>query len=1064
MELEDLKNFSFEFFDLLSEKDFFSLVDKNIKIPREYYKLNKSFIKNNNILEWVIKNDPMSVLEFLEDAFTEENINTMLNNSLFMEDEFVIKFPFLLDNLNYRLMFVKTNPSALNYLKSNQMTIDIIHLLEEMNYVLKRKDMEKFPLLLNNTNLFKTFVESNHNWQLEIPYMNNEIVFLMLHIGYIPKKEDFDAWPQLCNYRELLLRAFKADVSAIVYFKSDLLSCEETELALKRGYIATETDLKKNPELGSYFDIMGEAIKRDPHLIVYLQPDCFFTDIIKNALTKYEITVEDLYNHPQLRSHRKLMACLPQYKNYSTFLSEEEKVKEIQKCLLSGSVDDLLNLPFLLPKFGSKTEISDVMSLVHYLYEQIDETNEDVQETWFNFFDQIINNIINIRYENNKYTFAYSDIVAVHNDIIRVFSNLSYHDVENQLSQFTIRLCKFSEDGKKSLYNDIRAMIDQLYNLYLEKGNLDLADTSIFTNKLLNWHRNAFIRFEKNKIKESLSSKLDLMLKKKKSLYIGRKMEIIANMLEQGKYDKLGISISEIKEIFKIIRQEIINNKKLRKSKIIISDKQFDKIEKHFIKHGIISHNALCNILGMEDIRAFNFIRNKYNKIYMSCLDSVTLEKKEQRITDHDKSNFGYNYNNFIIRNNTFVARNLALLILKLDNQTLKNILDLGSNLYDLKDIIPFIDLLEEFDMNTFINIITNYSKIKKTIISYSPYLNNHINLFGTSFDEIVKLANGYNMVNDTHLTIFGEYVCKQLGEADCYKYLDFYLEMLKRKKGLIPPVSYLDDSFIVQSGNYSSVERLLIGKWYQTSCIDLLNSAGAPTYGECLVGLNGDVIVVKNRFDNSFCTRILAFRRGNVVQLAMKKNDTFELPLTMLLKFARQIIEQASVINDNIDFVFINGQFSKLDKSVFPIIKDDNFVCSFPHADLDSYATLIGIKDNCENIMEKMNFDALPKGMYDKIRQGINLTPTTVDINRIKALNTYLLHVDLKKDSILNEFSPFYHKDYQDVVCGEDWYIAIKNNGETEELILPIADEKTFEEIEMVKNRLNNNSLKCKK
>ena len=110
------------------------------------------------------------------------------------------------------------------------------------------------------------------------------------------------------------------------------------------------------------------------------------------------------------------------------------------------------------------------------------------------------------------------------------------------------------------------------------------------------------------------------------------------------------------------------------------------------------------------------------------------------------------------------------------------------------------------------------------------------------------------------------------------------------------------------------------------------------------------------------------------------------------------------------------------------------------------------------------MDFDALPKGMYDKIRQGINLIPTTVDINRIKALNMYLLHDDLKKDSILNEFSPFYHKDYQDVVCGEDWYIAIKNNGETEELILPIADEKTFEEIEMVKNRLNNNSLKCKK
>ena len=57
-----------------------------------------------------------------------------------------------------------------------------------------------------------------------------------------------------------------------------------------------------------------------------------------------------------------------------------------------------------------------------------------------------------------------------------------------------------------------------------------------------------------------------------------------------------------------------------------------------------------------------------------------------------------------------------------------------------------------------------------------------------------------------------------------------------------------------------------------------------------------------------------------------------------------------------------------------------------------------------------------------------------------------------LNKENRFCSFEPFYKEEYANVVCGEDWYIAIRTDGTLEELVLPSKDSRTYEEFEQMK------------
>ena len=97
-----------------------------------------------------------------------------------------------------------------------------------------------------------------------------------------------------------------------------------------------------------------------------------------------------------------------------------------------------------------------------------------------------------------------------------------------------------------------------------------------------------------------------------------------------------------------------------------------------------------------------------------------------------------------------------------------------------------------------------------------------------------------------------------------------------------------------------------------------------------------------------------------------------------------------------------------------------------------------------------------------------IIVMPSLVENNRIVISNIQMeetirnveenekCFIDVEiKEKKAREFTPFYIKEYEKVVCGEDWYIAIKQDGTLEEMILQSNDNRTYDEVEQVKETL---------
>ena len=61
--------------------------------------------------------------------------------------------------------------------------------------------------------------------------------------------------------------------------------------------------------------------------------------------------------------------------------------------------------------------------------------------------------------------------------------------------------------------------------------------------------------------------------------------------------------------------------------------------------------------------------------------------------------------------------------------------------------------------------------------------------------------------------------------------------------------------------------------------------------------------------------------------------------------------------------------------------------------------------------------------------------------LTALKALKSSLDNSEEAK----NNFEPFYRNEFIKVISGEDWYIAIKETGEIEEVILPSNDPRTM-------------------
>ncbi len=984
----------FNNFSQLTEKDFFDVINK-ISIPSYYIKQNLELSKSSKVLNYMLDLDNYAFRNFKPAAFSSECLNKIASFNI-------------------------------------QFTVD---------------DVKNYPILLNNQQLCLKILK-------QIPTWSEELIKTIVTNGFIPKKEYFYLNEDWKNSSLLITQTFLHDASVIVLFNDNLLNETTTKSAYQRGYIATEEDLINNPSLTHYYYIMEPAIKNNPKLIIYLAEDCAISiNLIKDTLDKYKITKEDLINHPQLTKKYSIMYELPELRRYSAFLSDMEKAQIFYQALKKDKINTD-TLPFLDYKFGSKVDINKLNQLIKYLKISFNEEDITFQQNYFRTLDKVIDGIINIRYTQNKFSFKYQDIVSLNDAISDTFKNASINQNYDLIIDLINDLYEFC--GKTLNINDIKNSILKFYVVFSEKQVLDLELTNEFNNKILNFHRNHYLSTEKEKVLKNIKQSLNLTKKKSEHILVGRKLKKVENIIKEKKLFQLGITEADLKNYINETMKKILANKDIKKLAININNLQ--NVAQYFYNNGTLTNEIVKNYLNLDKIKTLKYIVNQFTKIKFNLTDKVYLSSNESFISRWDKEKLdGLNYNNFIIADNERYYKNLANLLIQLDDKSLEEILINGSSISEVADLIPLIGLTEEFDIDTYKNILINYQRIKQKLLKNNDSSQqNYKKIILKKFYDLICLANAYNSIDDITLYALGRNIVSQVGEQNSLKYLEFYIEMLKRQRGYIPPIKISNSEYSLESGLYSDPLRLLIGKKPDNkSCIDLLNTAGVATYKEVLLERTGDVILIRNNL-NQLVSRILLFRRGNVIQMVTRKYEKFSIELYKLL--ADQIMQKSLAVNDNIDYIFVNESSIDNVDDKYKVISDNRFVNNFAHADFSSSAVLLTAKDKIDDYVDfnsKMNFLALPQATYQKPRQALFFNPSETDITRLKALDIVLENDILKKEQKIKDFQVFNINNYKKVVCGEDWYLAIKNDNTLEQLILPTNDLRTYEEIKALKEEL---------
>lgn len=1052
-----LKQYVLKHFSEISVNDFFQVVER-IKVPSNYFLKNDNLNQNSDVLNRMLDIDSNAFKYFKQNALTDDCINKIADLEVAITFDDIDKYPMLLNNNKICEKTIRSIPQIIKKMDNDQINDKIISILEKSNYIPDYEDIERVPLISNNKILLTRAIKEKPDIITRLKELSNELVSVALENNFIPQKQHFYDNPNLKMYNKLIEKAFAKDPSIIVLFDKKGLNESNVMSARRRGFVAKKRDLIENSNLCNIHYIMEDAIKNDPQLIAFLSADCYISqDLLEQTMKAYRITKEDLERNPDLTKMGWIMDLLPEFNLYAAYLTEQEKENEIIKCLRMNNDLETEKLPFLDYKFGGKSEIRKLSELVDCLKIEVNENDVNTQQNYMQMLDKIVDGVVNIRYIQNKFSFKYPDIVYMNDSLVELFNNVNITRDYSLISKYVEDLYLFI--GKKLTIEQIKEDVEKMYAIYVDRESIDLSITNGFCNKILNQHRNFFMSKEKEDIFKRIEEQMKLTEKKKNTILNGRKIKKIRTLIEQKDFQQLGLTEEQLQLEINNVKSSILNNKDLKKTGIIINSQNLDYLVEQFKLNGELNEENVRYLLGIDNKNISTFIVNKFEQIKFKLINNVKLSEIDSFISEIEKTKLGgLNYTNYIIGDNNRYLYNLSKLLLNLDDETLNKILNNKNLIGEVANLLPLVNLIDELDINTFINILSDYERVRNKIIEGA---NVQVNLESKEvilkkIDELISISNAYGSIDDIMLSALGRNIVAEIGEHSSLKYLEFYLKMLNRQGGYIPSVSLKTSNYYLESGLYSDPERLLIGKIPdKNSCIDLLNSAGKRTYNEVLLQNSGDVILIRDN-QNKLVSRILVFRKGNVVQMVTKAGE--KLPIEIYKEMADQIIQKSISNNDNIEYVFVNTSSSYVPNEDYFVLKDDRFINAFSHADFENSAILLNSKSKMQGFNENnlnLDFTQEPKALYIKPRNKISFQPKESDVTRLRALYI-ILESDLeKKENMSREFEEFYMREYDNVICGEDWYIAVKKDGTLEELVLPTNDYRKYEEIEQIKGMI---------
>lgn len=847
-------------------------------------------------------------------------------------------------------------------------------------------------------------------------------------------KDDFYLNPDLRNNYDVLMNCFLNDASFIVFFDVDDITKSIEESAIKRSFSIEYKDLIMNPGLRNVSFIMEKAISDDPSFIRFVGRNCYLeSDFVLNALSKYEISAVDLFNNPDICFNRFVMKFMHQFKLYRAYLKKDEKIDYIVSAL-KGNVS-LTNLPFLYKRFGSSVDSSLLQELYCVLRFDGMESDIDFQEDCFNKLDKFLDALVSNKYR--KSSFKYSSVDVVSNSILEAFDKSlvdknysSLVDIISDISSFIGGSIEF-----------VQKNILDFYTIYLCTGTLTLSDTSTFCNNVLNRHRSFFMSHYKGLYSKNLNSKFYLSSKKRNLILNSRKLRMISSYIRGSKFDLLGVSSDSFDNMISDVCNDIIGNKYIVKCNVDFTN--LDSLVLLFKKKGSLDSSDVSDVLGCSDDKICRYISRKFEGIKLGLVDNIVLPDDYLNISFHDKSLIGFNYNNFNIYDKDKYFSNIANVLASIDESNLRSILKNRKIIGSIKWLVLFIHLFPDFEVDDFISVLASYDVVSEKIksVSSGDILDN--------LDDLFSLSSSYSSIDNIEFSVLGDDFVSLVGSYSVKLYVDYYLRILKRDKSHIPPVKFSFDNFSFESGVYGDIDRLLIGhKVKGVSCIHI----GSKTFDEVLLEDNGDVILVRDS-DNNLVSRIFVFRRGNVIQIVSNLNTKFSMDVYN--EIAREIVFQAKSVGDNIDFVCVNSlSCEKTDD--YEMLDDNRFITLFPHADIFSKVVILYSKNDFN-----LDFSCDPKCFYPKVRCGVNYNSSDVSITRLRALDVIMKNGSSSEK--YSNFVPFFSKEYKDVVNGEDWYIAVRNDGTLEELVLPGSSSDAYREMECAKEKLLDDSLHLK-
>lgn len=368
---------------------------------------------------------------------------------------------------------------------------------------------------------------------------------------------------------------------------------------------------------------------------------------------------------------------------------------------------------------------------------------------------------------------------------------------------------------------------------------------------------------------------------------------------------------------------------------------------------------------------------------------------------------------------------------------------------------MPLVGIIDEFGYDDFRYIVLNYDQIC-TRLKYDK------NLADVSFSDVlnylfefISLGRVYAHSDRYMEAVFGQDFLDLMvnhagfSSSDPKDYMNVYSSMLDCSTTFIPPFSGEFDDYVYESGNNYEVEKLLMGIYCLDSCLGL-NDAGEEAYLEALTSRRADVVFVRKKETLEFVGRFLMFRKGNFVIMApIYGTNSYCRSLyqeEFLSQIGNQILDLAHEAGDSLDYVF--AKHIHLMDELMPnntVVFNRCFKEEIPHCDITSTACLIAAR--------REDIELCPDGdvsIYLKKRNDVLVKDQDCRsfLTRIKALEISRERDLLQKKKLEDEFDEILKTNYQKVYVGQDWYIALREDGCIEKTLLNTNDDRQREEI----------------